>query len=83
MSDGLGTDVLLGDVLITRYPCKLPTDVQKVCKNIYRHLYITQCRNSGRQLTNWSCTTLLMWSSCRQKDHVEPPIISLEVRYSF
>jgi RNA-dependent RNA polymerase len=52
-SDGLGTDVLLGDVLITRYPCKLPTDVQKVCGNIYQPLYIiTQCGNSGRQLIN-------------------------------
>lgn len=28
--DGLGTDVLLGAVLVTRYPCKLPTDIQKV-----------------------------------------------------
>ncbi|KAJ7638893.1 RNA dependent RNA polymerase-domain-containing protein, partial [Roridomyces roridus] len=27
--DGLPTDTLLGDVLITRHPCKLPTDVQK------------------------------------------------------
>jgi RNA-dependent RNA polymerase len=30
--DGLGTDVLLGTVLVTRHPCKLPTDVQKVCR---------------------------------------------------
>ena len=28
--DGLGTDVLLGTVLVTRHPCKLPTDIQKV-----------------------------------------------------
>lgn len=27
--DGLPTDILLGDALITRHPCKLPTDVQK------------------------------------------------------
>ncbi|KAJ6628702.1 RNA dependent RNA polymerase-domain-containing protein [Mycena sp. CBHHK59/15] len=27
--DGLPTDTLLGDALITRHPCKLPTDVQK------------------------------------------------------
>ena len=40
-SDGLGTDVLLGNVLVTRYPCKLPTDVQKVCGNIFINLYIS------------------------------------------
>jgi hypothetical protein len=28
--DGRDTDILLGDVLLTRHPCKLPTDVQKV-----------------------------------------------------
>ncbi|KAJ6515806.1 RNA dependent RNA polymerase-domain-containing protein [Mycena sanguinolenta] len=27
--DGLPTDILLGPALITRHPCKLPTDVQK------------------------------------------------------
>ncbi|KAG7449112.1 uncharacterized protein BT62DRAFT_1073637 [Guyanagaster necrorhizus] len=27
--DGLETDMILGDVLLTRYPCKLPTDVVK------------------------------------------------------
>ncbi|KAF7355393.1 RNA-dependent RNA polymerase [Mycena sanguinolenta] len=27
--DGLHTDILLGPALITRHPCKLPTDVQK------------------------------------------------------
>jgi hypothetical protein len=39
--DGLGTDVLLGNVLVTRYPCKLPTDVQKVCRNIFETFYIS------------------------------------------
>ncbi|KII92616.1 hypothetical protein PLICRDRAFT_104301 [Plicaturopsis crispa FD-325 SS-3] len=29
-ADGLLTDVLLGDVLITRNPCRVPTDVRKV-----------------------------------------------------
>ena len=38
--DGLGTDVLLGTVLVTRYPCKLPTDIQKVCRNIWQYIYI-------------------------------------------
>jgi hypothetical protein len=33
--DGLGTDVLLGPVLVTRHPCKLPTDIQKVRRNIF------------------------------------------------
>ncbi|GLB39244.1 putative RNA-dependent RNA polymerase [Lyophyllum shimeji] len=28
--DGLPTDMILGDVLLTRNPCKLPTDVRKV-----------------------------------------------------
>ncbi|EGO05196.1 hypothetical protein SERLA73DRAFT_68825 [Serpula lacrymans var. lacrymans S7.3] len=28
--DGTETDIVLGDVLLTRHPCKLPTDVQKV-----------------------------------------------------
>lgn len=28
--DGLETDIILGDVLITRNPCKVPTDVRKV-----------------------------------------------------
>ncbi|KAF8163532.1 RNA dependent RNA polymerase-domain-containing protein [Crassisporium funariophilum] len=28
--DGLLTDILLGDVLLTRNPCKVPTDVRKV-----------------------------------------------------
>ncbi|KAJ7682709.1 RNA dependent RNA polymerase-domain-containing protein [Mycena polygramma] len=28
--DGLPTDILLGPALITRHPCKLPTDVQKI-----------------------------------------------------
>lgn len=27
--DGLETDMILGDVLLTRHPCKLPTDVVK------------------------------------------------------
>ncbi|KAL0576928.1 hypothetical protein V5O48_005074 [Marasmius crinis-equi] len=27
--DGLVTDTVIGDVLVTRHPCKLPTDVQK------------------------------------------------------
>ena len=29
--DGLEIDTVVGDILITRHPCKLPTDVQKVC----------------------------------------------------
>lgn len=29
-ADGSETDIVLGDVLLTRYPCKLPTDMQKV-----------------------------------------------------
>ncbi|KAF8067671.1 RNA dependent RNA polymerase-domain-containing protein [Lyophyllum atratum] len=28
--DGLLTDTILGDVLLTRYPCKVPTDARKV-----------------------------------------------------
>lgn len=28
-TDGTETDIMLGDVLITRHPCKLPTDIQK------------------------------------------------------
>lgn len=28
--EGLETDVYVGNVLLTRIPCKLPTDVQKV-----------------------------------------------------
>ncbi|CCM00780.1 uncharacterized protein FIBRA_02822 [Fibroporia radiculosa] len=28
--DGKRTDIILGDVLVTRHPCKVPTDVQKV-----------------------------------------------------
>ena len=28
--DGTDTDIYVGDVLVTRHPCKLPTDVQKV-----------------------------------------------------
>ncbi|KZT73517.1 hypothetical protein DAEQUDRAFT_721575 [Daedalea quercina L-15889] len=28
--DGMLTDMVLGDVLVTRHPCKVPTDVQKV-----------------------------------------------------
>ena len=28
--DGLETNVIVGDVLVTRHPCKVPTDVQKV-----------------------------------------------------
>ena len=32
--DGLGTDVLLGTVLVTRHPCKLPTDIQKVRRHV-------------------------------------------------
>ncbi|KAF9008990.1 RNA dependent RNA polymerase-domain-containing protein [Cyathus striatus] len=27
--DGLETDLIVGDILLTRHPCKLPTDVQK------------------------------------------------------
>lgn len=30
MPDGIYTDIILGDVLLTRHPCKLPTDIQKV-----------------------------------------------------
>ncbi|KAF9268058.1 hypothetical protein L218DRAFT_892734 [Marasmius fiardii PR-910] len=30
--DGLVTDMIVGPVLVTRHPCKLPTDVQKVSK---------------------------------------------------
>ena len=37
--DGLGTDVLLGTVLVTRHPCKLPTDIQKVGSNVLWLLY--------------------------------------------
>ncbi|KAJ7170306.1 RNA dependent RNA polymerase-domain-containing protein [Mycena crocata] len=41
-AEGLLTDTLLGDALITRNPCKLPTDVQKVPLHFYcpqlRHL---------------------------------------------
>ncbi|KAJ6489328.1 RNA dependent RNA polymerase-domain-containing protein, partial [Mycena vitilis] len=33
--DGSHTDTLLGEVLITRHPCKLPTDVQKVRNHFY------------------------------------------------
>ena len=33
--DGLGTDVLLGTVLVARHPCKLPTDIQKVRKKCF------------------------------------------------
>ncbi|KII91170.1 hypothetical protein PLICRDRAFT_696285 [Plicaturopsis crispa FD-325 SS-3] len=29
-ADGLASDTLVGDVLITRHPCKVPTDTQKV-----------------------------------------------------
>lgn len=29
-TDGTETDIMLGDVLVTRHPCKLPTDIQKV-----------------------------------------------------
>ncbi|EAU84841.2 hypothetical protein CC1G_00360 [Coprinopsis cinerea okayama7 len=33
--DGEKTDIITGDVLITRYPCKLPTDIQKAsCKAV-------------------------------------------------
>lgn len=28
--DGTETDLYTGDILLTRYPCKLPTDTQKV-----------------------------------------------------
>lgn len=30
LPDGSFTDILLGDVLLARHPCKLPTDVRKV-----------------------------------------------------
>lgn len=33
-ADGLETDTIMGDVLITRHPCKLPTDVQKVGQHL-------------------------------------------------
>ncbi|KAH9838676.1 RNA dependent RNA polymerase-domain-containing protein [Rhodofomes roseus] len=33
--DGMQTDLVLGEVLVTRHPCKLPTDVQKVTA-VYR-----------------------------------------------
>ncbi|KAI8969425.1 RNA dependent RNA polymerase-domain-containing protein [Trametes punicea] len=29
-ADGRKTDIILGDVLVTRHPCKVPSDVQKV-----------------------------------------------------
>jgi RNA-dependent RNA polymerase len=28
--EGMETDIFVGDVLVTRHPCKLPTDIQKV-----------------------------------------------------
>lgn len=33
MLDGTETDHILGAVLVTRHPCKLPTDIQKVRVN--------------------------------------------------
>jgi RNA-dependent RNA polymerase len=36
--DGTEIDIVLGDILITRHPCKLPTDVQKVCDTVVSQL---------------------------------------------
>jgi RNA-dependent RNA polymerase len=30
LPDGSLSDIILGDVLLTRHPCKLPTDIQRV-----------------------------------------------------
>ena len=45
--DGTDTDVYVGDVLVTRHPCKLPTDVQKVS-----HIFLVFCRPNFRRSGN-------------------------------
>ncbi|KAL0570301.1 hypothetical protein V5O48_011665 [Marasmius crinis-equi] len=43
-NDGLITDIITGDVLITRNPCKLPTDVRKVKAVVHpRLLNLVDC----------------------------------------
>ncbi|KAF9068844.1 RNA dependent RNA polymerase-domain-containing protein [Rhodocollybia butyracea] len=37
-NDGMQTDIILGEVLITRNPCKLPTDVRKVTAVLHPEL---------------------------------------------
>lgn len=40
LPDGTRTDTIVGDVLLTRHPCKLPTDVQKVLSTSIVNLWL-------------------------------------------
>jgi RNA dependent RNA polymerase len=52
--DGRTVNEVLGDVLITRNPCKLPTDVQKVQLDRFRLAF---CPQSDRPLDDSGLST--------------------------
>ena len=80
--DGTMTNVLVGDALVARYPCKLPTDVRKVgharlCLKVYApeltHSF------SLRQWTYRNSTTNGILSSYQHKEPAGRLIGSVEV----
>ncbi|KAJ7054338.1 RNA dependent RNA polymerase-domain-containing protein [Mycena amicta] len=50
-ADGFPTDIVLGDVLMTRNPCKVPSDVRKVkavrCRELYDVVDVIVCSVKG------------------------------------
>lgn len=75
--DGVESDIITGDVLITRDPCRLPTDVQKVRSPptaLPLLSSVTKRRLSGRLRTCSSCITSEMSSFYLSKVLDEPQI---------